>query len=81
MTDHGVLMDTRKEFRELISVDQAHEIIRGLTLVRRTEKVALQRALGRTLAEDVTSRVDVPSFGRAAMEVYALVARETYSAR
>jgi molybdenum cofactor synthesis domain-containing protein len=74
-------MDTRKEFRELISVDQAHEIIRGLTLVRRTEKVALQRALGRTLAEDVTSRVDVPSFDRAAMDGFALIARDTYSAR
>jgi putative molybdopterin biosynthesis protein len=74
-------MDKRKEFRELISVDQAHEIIRRLALVRRTEKLALQRALGRTLAEDVTSRVDVPSFDRAAMDGFALIARDTYSAR
>ena len=74
-------MDTRKEFRELISVEQAHEIIRGLKLVRRTEKVALQRALGRTLAHDVTSHVDVPSFDRAAMDGFALIARDTYSAR
>jgi putative molybdopterin biosynthesis protein len=74
-------MDTRKEFRELISVDQAHEIIRRLTLVRRTEKIALQHALGRTLAEDVTSHVDVPSFDRAAMDGFALLARDTYSAR
>jgi putative molybdopterin biosynthesis protein len=76
-----VLIDTRKEFRELISVDKAHEIISKLTLVRRTEKIALQRALGRTLAEDVTSRVDVPSFDRAAMDGFALIARDTYSAR
>jgi molybdenum cofactor synthesis domain-containing protein len=74
-------MDTRKEFRELISVEQAHEIIKGLTLVRRTEKVALQHALGRTLAEDVTSRVDVPSFDRAAMDGFALIARDTYAAK
>jgi putative molybdopterin biosynthesis protein len=74
-------MDTRKEFRELISVEQAHEIIRRLKLVRRTEKVALQRALGRTLAHDVTSHVDVPSFDRAAMDGFALIARDTYSAR
>jgi putative molybdopterin biosynthesis protein len=74
-------MDTRKEFRELISVEQAHEIIKGLTLVRRTEKVALQYALGRTLAEDVTSRVDVPSFDRAAMDGFALIARDTYAAK
>jgi putative molybdopterin biosynthesis protein len=74
-------MDTRKEFRELISVEKAHEIIGRLALVRRTEKVALQRALGRTLAEDVTSRVDVPSFDRAAMDGFALIARDTYSAR
>ncbi len=70
-------MDTRKEFRELISVEKAHEIIRRLKLVRRTEKIALQRALGRTLAENVTSRVDVPSFDRAAMDGFALTARET----
>ena len=57
------------------------EINRRLALVRRTEKIVLQRALRLTLAEDVTSRVDVPSFDRAAMEVYALVAREAYSAR
>jgi len=74
-------MGTRKEFRELISVDQAHEIIRRLALVRRTETIPLQRALGRTLAEDVTSRVDVPSFDRAAMDGFALIARDTYSAR
>jgi len=74
-------MDTRKEFRELISVEKAHEIIGRLALVRRTEKVALQSALGRTLAEDVTSRVDVPSFDRAAMDGFALIARDTYSAR
>jgi putative molybdopterin biosynthesis protein len=74
-------MDARKEFRVLISVEKAHEIIRRLALVRRTEKVALQRALGRTLAEDVTSRVDVPSFDRAAMDGFALIARDTYSAR
>jgi molybdopterin molybdotransferase/putative molybdopterin biosynthesis protein len=74
-------MDKRKEFRELISVDQAHEIIRRLALVRRTEKIALQRALGRTLAEDVTSCVDVPSFDRAAMDGFALIARDTYSAK
>jgi molybdenum cofactor synthesis domain-containing protein len=74
-------MDTRKEFRELISVDKAHEIIRKLTLVRRTEKITLQRALGRTLAEDVMSHVDVPSFDRAAMDGFALIARDTYPAR
>jgi Molybdopterin biosynthesis enzyme len=64
LTDYRVLMDTRKEFRELISVKQAHEINRRLALVRRTEKIVLQRALRQTLAKDVTSCVDVPSFDR-----------------
>jgi putative molybdopterin biosynthesis protein len=74
-------METRKEFRALLSVEQAHEIISGLTLVRRTESVPLQHALGRTLAEDVTSLVDVPAFDRAAMDGFALIARDTYAAR
>ena len=34
-------MDTRKEFRELISVEKAHEIIRGLALVRLTFAIGL----------------------------------------
>ena len=76
-----MLMDTRKEFRELISVQKAHEIIRRLALVRRTERMELQRAFGRTLAENITSCVDVPSFDRAAMDGFALIARDTYSAR
>ena len=74
-------METRKEFRELLSVEQAHEIIGRLTLVRRTESIPLQDALDRTLAEDVTSLVDVPPFDRAAMDGFALIARDTYAAR
>jgi len=74
-------MDERKEFRQLISVQRAAEIISNLTLVRRTEKVPLQHALGRTIADDVTSRVDVPSFDRAAMDGFALVASDTYTAK
>ncbi|MDD1721193.1 MAG: molybdopterin biosynthesis protein, partial [Euryarchaeota archaeon] len=48
---------------------------------RRTERAPLRSAFGRTLAEDVTSQVDVPSFDRAAMDGYAVKARDTYTAR
>jgi putative molybdopterin biosynthesis protein len=74
-------METRKQFRKLLTVEQAHEIIGKLTLARRTESVPLLHALGRKLAEDVMSHVDVPAFDRAAMDGFALIARDTYTAR
>jgi molybdopterin molybdotransferase len=44
------------------------------------ELVGLQDGLGRTLAEDVVSEVDVPSFDKSAMDGFALRASETFGA-
>ncbi|MBI2194067.1 MAG: molybdopterin biosynthesis protein [Planctomycetes bacterium] len=44
------------------------------------ELVPLERALGRVLARDVASPVDVPSFHRANVDGFAVVARDTYGA-
>lgn len=49
-------------------------LARGLsaaTPVRRVETIPLARALGRILAEDVASAVDIPGAARAAMDGYA----------
>lgn len=44
------------------------------------EKVAVASALGRILAADVVSDVDVPPFSRAAMDGFAVNAEDTYGA-
>jgi molybdopterin molybdotransferase len=44
------------------------------------EEVALLECTGRVLAEDVSARVDVPSFPRSAMDGYALRGEETFGA-
>jgi molybdopterin molybdotransferase len=45
-----------------------------------TEPVPLQQALGRTLARDIISNEEVPSFDKSAMDGYALHAAETFGA-
>lgn len=72
---------SRREFRSLISGDRAREIIQGLGIRASVEDVELAEAGGRVLAEDVYAPVDVPPFTRAAMDGYAVVARDTYGAR
>ena len=71
----------RKIFRELRSLEDA------LTTLTKawsatplpTEKVALENSLDRVLAEDVFSTIDVPSFDRAAMDGFAVLAEDTFS--
>jgi molybdenum cofactor synthesis domain-containing protein len=46
----------------------------------RTERVALDDAAGRVVADDITSRIDVPPFARAAMDGYAVAAGDTAGA-
>ena len=56
-----------------LSVDEATRHIRaGLTAVTGFEKVALRSAIGRILAEDVRSPLDVPSHTNSAMDGYAI---------
>src|SRR5688572_6878427 len=47
---------------------------------RRTERVALDGALGRVLAEDVTAPADVPSFDRSNLDGFAVRAADTHGA-
>ncbi len=56
-----------------IPVPKAREVIaRFLSPVTTIERVAVRAALGRTLAEDVISPVDVPSHDNSAMDGYAV---------
>jgi molybdopterin molybdotransferase len=61
----------------VIPVDQALEIVLAHTPALASEEVLLTDALGRVLAEDVRSDLDLPPFDRSAMDGYALRASDT----
>ena len=57
----------------VLSVDEARQrILADITPIKALEKVALRTALGRILAEDVISPLNVPSHTNSAMDGYAV---------
>ncbi|KYH26368.1 molybdopterin biosynthesis protein MoeA [Halalkalicoccus paucihalophilus] len=73
-------MSSRKEFRDLVPPEEAHEAIESLGLGGDTEEVPLREARRRVLAERVDATLDVPGFDRASMDGYAVRARDTFGA-
>lgn len=68
-------------FKHVISVDEAIDKFFGFGFKPVGEEaVPSAHALDRVLARDVTSKVDVPSFDRSAVDGYALKAKETFGA-
>jgi len=63
----------------LISVTEAQSLILAEARSFGSEKVTLEKTLGRVLAQDVIADRDYPPFNRATMDGYAVVAEE-YSA-
>jgi molybdopterin molybdotransferase len=59
---------------ELISIDEAQGRVLEAVRPLAAEEVPLAEALGRVLAEDVESSIDVPPFDSSAMDGYAVVA-------
>jgi len=58
---------------DALPVADAQRIIREfVTPVRAVEQVALRAALGRVLADDIVSPIDVPAYDNSAMDGYAL---------
>ncbi len=70
----------RKQFRDLASVDVAHQTIRSLDLASAPETVPLREARGRVLAERIDADLDVPGFDRASVDGYAVRAADTFGA-
>src|SRR5215831_9053196 len=71
------------QFLHVVDRDEAERSFRaalGDVSPRRTEVVALHEALGRVLAEDVCSPVDVPGFDRANVDGFAVRAHDTFGA-
>jgi len=73
-------MSDRKQFRDLASPERAREVIDGLDLSPGVERVDLDDADGRVLADRVDARLDVPGFDRAKVDGYALRAADTFGA-
>ena len=70
-----------KEFRSLISLEEALSIVFDHLPRARTASVPLSRARGCILAERIVSSIDVPGFSRAAMDGFAVLAKDTLEAR
>ena len=67
-------------FLKVVPLEKALEVINSFPLEPRVEKVPLGEALGRVLAEDIVSPVNVPPFDRATVDGYALRAEDTFMA-
>ncbi len=68
----------RKIFRRLSDLSEVFNILSRYPPPERIEEVSLSNALGRVLAEDIVSNIDVPSFDRAAVDGYAVRAEDTF---
>src|SRR5215213_2983848 len=72
--NHVILSTTFYENnkQKMISVAEAIQIVRQQTAPLSTERVRIEHALGRVLAEDVVADTDLPPFNRAQMDGYAV---------
>ncbi|MEX2207318.1 MAG: gephyrin-like molybdotransferase Glp [Myxococcota bacterium] len=67
-------------FAERKDVEEVDRLLVALCARLPAERVDLLGLVGRVLAEDVASRVDVPGFARSAMDGYALRGEDTFGA-
>lgn len=69
-----------KPFGALLPLDEAKRIIdANIKPITRTEIVNIDDSLGRVLAEEVIASLSTPPFDRAAMDGYAVKARDTFN--
>ena len=74
-------MKTMRPIRETIPVEEALALLRSAAVpIVRTERIPVADAVNRVLAEDTVSPHDVPTFDRAAMDGFAVVAADTFGA-
>ena len=75
-------MREQEQFLQVLDRDEAEKRFRAALdcTPRGIESVPLDAALGRVLAADVVSPVDVPSFDRSNVDGFAVVAEDTFGA-
>lgn len=71
----------RKEFRTLISLNEAKSTVFNHLPHIDLETLPLEDALGRILGENIVSPINVPGFDRSAMDGYAVRSADTLRAR
>ncbi len=69
----------RKVFRSLAKLEDVLSLLSRYELSD-VEEVPIENSVGRSLAEDVYSNVDVPPFDRVALDGYAVRAEDTFGA-
>ncbi|HXG53346.1 MAG TPA: gephyrin-like molybdotransferase Glp [candidate division Zixibacteria bacterium] len=69
-----------RAFFKVVPPREALRLLLEVSPVTSAETVSTVKARGRVLAEDLCSRVDLPHFHRAAMDGYAVRARDTFGA-
>jgi putative molybdopterin biosynthesis protein len=82
MTEMRPSMLAQEQFLQVLDRDEAERRFRAAVdcAPRGKESVPLEKALGRVLAVDVVSPVDVPSFDRSNVDGFAVVAEDTFGA-
>jgi putative molybdopterin biosynthesis protein len=75
-------MAEQEQFLQVLDRDEAERRFRAAIdqTPRESEIVQLDSALGRVLADDIVSPVDVPSFDRSNVDGFAVVAEDTFGA-
>ena len=73
------MTDTTKEFFKVIDLDQVFAYISQFPKVD-VEEVSLSHTVGRTLADEVVADIDLPDFGRATMDGFAVQGASTFGA-
>ena len=75
-------MSEQEQFLQVLDRDEAEQRFRAAIDLKPlgSEIVPLDRALGRVLAADVVSPVDVPSFDRSNVDGFAVIAEDTFGA-
>ena len=74
-------MTTQDYFFKVKTPDEVRDLLRGIARPLPAESIDLSEdLLGRVLAEDVNSPVDLPGFQRAIMDGFAVRARDTFGA-
>ena len=61
---------------EMISLEEARELVLSHVSLMPTERVSVLEVVGRVAAEDLRSDIDIAPFAHAAMDGYALRAEE-----
>jgi len=67
-------------FAERVDVEEVENFLRTHTRPLAPEAVDLLSCVGRVLAEDLRSEIDVPGFARSAMDGYAVCGEDTFGA-